>query len=80
MKTQPIKSKTLWLNILLVISSIGTGLLADDTFRALVGENIGWIGSIVGLIGIVLRIYTTKPLGKENLDMLDEHDPDWDEE
>ena len=78
MKTQPIKSKTVWLNVLLIISSIGTGLLADDTFRTLVGDNIGWIGSVIGVVGVVLRIFTTKPLGKENLDVLEV--TDWDEE
>lgn len=56
------KSDTLWFNALVIVSSIGTGLLADETFRVMVGDNIGWIGTVLGIIGVILRLTTTKPI------------------
>ncbi len=62
MSKKPIQSKTLWFNGLLVASSVGTALLADENFRILIGNNIETAGAIVGVIGILLRLVTGKQI------------------
>ena len=71
-KVAPHKSETLWVNALIIISAVGTALLADDTFKAVIGDSIGLIGAFIGLVGIVLRISTSKPLGYDYDNVLEQ--------
>ena len=57
-----VKSKTVWFNLLLVLISVGTFLINDEVFKQMVGDNIGIIGTIVGVLGFILRAFTSEPL------------------
>lgn len=59
-------------NILLIISSVGTALMADENFKALLGDNIGLIGAAVGVAGFFLRFNTTTPIAKKKVGTAEE--------
>jgi len=59
---KPIQSKTLWFNVLSIISVIGASLLADSEFRALIGSNATYIIIIMNVVNVALRFFTDKPI------------------
>lgn len=80
----PVQSKTLWVNLLSILSLVLTSLLADENFRDLIGSyGMFWIiGSNV--VNMILRGYTSKPLElkkpKQKLDPLEQALKDDDDE
>lgn len=62
---KPIQSKNLWFNTLTIISMVGATLLADDNFRELIGGSELLIVVGVAVINMVIRMYTTKPISRE---------------
>ena len=72
-----VQSKSIWFYSLSLIATVGTALMADDNFKQLMGDNMGWVTGIMAVVGIGLRLVTTRPIGKENLEVLE---VDWDEE
>ena len=54
------KSKTIWINILIMIAT----LLAMDEFQDVAGElvGIGWIGIATNIINIAIRFMTATPI------------------
>ena len=73
-----VQSRTLWFSTLSLLAIIGTAILADENLKSLFGDNIGYLMGFVSVCNIALRLATTKAIGKENLEILDE--TDWDEE
>ena len=73
---RPIESKSIWFNGLSIVSLVGASLLADDSFRELVGNSAIYLIIGVNVINMVIRGYTTKPLSRkkepEILDPLEE--------
>ena len=75
--TTPIaSSETMWFSFALVLFSSIAGVVDSVEFSNLVGDNYGWIGTVLGLIVAYLRFKTTTPISthKNRLDMLDEHE------
>ena len=72
-----VQSKSIWFYTLSLVATVGTALMADDNFKQLMGDNMGWVTGIMAVVGIGLRLVTTRPIGKENLEVLE---VDWDEE
>ena len=59
---KPIESKSLWFNVLTIISLVGASLLADESFREIVGGYAIYFIIAVNIINMVIRVYTVKPL------------------
>ena len=74
-----VESRSLWFYTLSIVATVGTALLADQNFKDLIGDNVGYVTGLMALVGIGLRLITTRPIGKENLDVL-KTDNNWDEE
>ena len=60
---KPITSKTLWFNILTTVGMVGASLLADESFRDMVGSHAIFLIVGVNIVNVWLRTQTTKPLG-----------------
>ena len=74
-----VQSRSLWFYTLTLITTVGTALLADENFKDLIGNNVGYVTGAMAVVGIWLRlISTTQIVSKKNLEILDE--TDWDEE
>ena len=54
------QSKTIWFYTLSLIATVGTALLADENFKNLLGDNIGYVTSAMAFVGIALRLVTDK--------------------
>lgn len=52
------QSKTIWMNTIIIIMSLGTFLVSDPKVTELLGDNVGYIGAVVGILGIILRTMT----------------------
>ncbi len=63
MAKRPITSKTLWFNILTIVAMVGASLLADETFREIVGSHAIFLIVAINVVNVWLRTQTTKPLG-----------------
>lgn len=72
-----LSSKTNWFALALVIASQVTELLKDEAVIAFLGNNIGWIGTVVGIAVFILRQYTKVGVSwgtdKQNLEVLNDH-------
>ena len=70
------QSKSIWFYTLSLIATVGTALIADENFKNLMGDNIGYVTGFMAIVGIGLRLVTSQPIGKENLKVLepDEHE------
>ena len=66
-----VESKSIWFYTLSIIVTVGTALLADENFKDLLGDNIGYVTGLMAVVGIGLRLVTTRPIGKENLKVLE---------
>ena len=75
-----IASKSIWFYSLSLISTVGVALMADENFKQLMGENMGWVTGAMAVVGLWLRLVTTRPIGKENLKVLEPGEIDYDEE
>lgn len=72
-----VKSKSIWFYGLSLIATIGTVLLGDESFKALAGDNVGYLTSFMALVGLALRFVTTDPIvHKKNMEILEMTDPD----
>lgn len=63
----PIKSKTLWFNIL----SIAAIILADEHFKEIIGNHAAILFVLQSIVNIGLRFVTTKPVKIQRRDSLD---------
>ncbi len=65
---KPIGSKSIWFNTLSILSMILGSLLADESFRDLIGKHAIYIIIGLNIVNMVIRNYTIKPLefGKDN--------------
>ena len=70
MVKQPIKSKTLWFNILTMVAMAGGALLADAGFRDMVGNNAIFLIVGINMVNVWLRTQTTVPLGNPEVEKL----------
>ena len=55
---KPKQSKTIWVNTIIIVISLGSFLITDPKVVELLGDNIGYIGTAVGILGILLRTLT----------------------
>jgi len=58
----PLKSKTLWVNVLYLLSVVLTAVLGDATTKALLGDNIGLVVALHSGINFVVRFMTKEPI------------------
>ena len=76
---KPVESKSLWFNVLSIISIASASLLADESFREIIGGYAVYLIIFVNVVNMIIRMYTVKPLEmrkekpppKSNLDVLD---------
>ena len=66
----PIKSKTLWFNILTIVAMVGASLLADDGFRDIIGNHAIFLIVGVNAVNVWLRTQTIRPLGNPEVEKL----------
>lgn len=62
---KPVQSKSIWFNTLSIIALVGGALLADESFRELVGAYSVYLIIAVNVINMIIRGYTDKPLARE---------------
>ena len=71
-----IESKSIWFNGLSIISLVGASLLADESFRELVGGFAIYLIIGINVVNMIIRTYTIKPLvlkkPKEKLNPLEQ--------
>ena len=58
----PLQSKSIWFNGLSIVSLVGASLLADESFRELIGGFAIYLIIGVNVVNMVIRSYTVKPL------------------
>ena len=75
--THRIKNDTNLYYILLMVSSVLTALYADETFKMLIGDHIGKIGTAITIIGIGVRWLKPRGETKSNLDILDDDENEY---
>jgi|GEM_PF-6387989 len=61
MKKSPLKSKTLWVNLLVLAAGVA-GYLSGNDIVAQYPQVVAILGAVVGGLNIVLRFLTDKPI------------------
>ncbi len=56
------ESKSIWFNVLSIMSVMGASLLADENFRELIDGYAMYLIIGMNVVNIGLRKYTTKPI------------------
>lgn len=69
---KPIQSRSIWFYSLSLIATVGTALLADENFKSLLGDNIGYVTGLMAVVGIGLRIVTSRPIGYDDNNAVEE--------
>ena len=57
-----VESRSIWFYALSIVTTVGTALLADENFKSLLGDNIGYITGLMALVGLWLRFTTSKAI------------------